>query len=443
MNQKKWLDELEDRGAVISVVGLGYVGLPTAINFHNAGFRVIGIDSSKEVVESLNDGKVHLADTSFDRSIPMDKKWKVTDNYEKAIPFSDVVLITVPTPVNDDNSPNLDYVRSAVSSVLDNIRSESSTIIVLESTVYPGVTRDVFRECCEERQISIGKDVFPAYCPERVDPGPNGREVNSVAQIVGCDFPKIGDFLASMFSRITSEKSIYVGNIEVAEAAKLIENVQRDIDIAFANELAMVLPKIGVDVEDVLDAASTKWNFHRHSPGVGVGGHCIPVDPYYYIDIARNLGLPSLLANASRKINSGMPEYTARQIKEIFKGNLSNKRCLILGYSYKPGLGDTRETPVKDLVMELRKYNCEVLIWDPLVDRNEFPDETLAVSNPYEVEEIDIVILATAHQEILETDWAKLSGNCNTPVIYDGRRVLDKFVFIESGWSYYGVGMPS
>ena len=144
-----------------------------------------------------------------------------------------------------------------------------------------------------------------------------------------------------------------------------------------------------------------------------------------------------------REINSAMPEYAARQIRKIFKGNLSNRKCLILGYSYKPGLGDTRETPVKELVIQLTRQNCELFIWDPLVGINEFPDKAEAVSNPYEIEEIDIVILATAHQEILDIDWAKLSGNCNTPIIYDGRRVLDKSAFIESGWAYYGIGIPS
>ena len=238
-----------------------------------------------------------------------------------------------------------------------------------------------------EKGVEIGEEVVPAYCPERVDPGPE-REIQSVAQIVGCDDPEVGKFLASLFSRITSEESTYVGVIEVAEAAKLIENVQRDIDIALANELSMILPKIGLDVEQVLDAASTKWNFHRHKPGVGVGGHCIPVDPYYYIDLAESIGESALLAIASRKVNSRMPDFSAQQISDIFKGGLSNRKLLFLGYSYKPGLGDTRETPVAEMTRKLSDMGSEILIWDPLVDTEDFPDWALIVKDPYDLENV-------------------------------------------------------
>ena len=237
------MQKIDTNEIKISVVGLGYVGLPTALNFHKAGFSVVGVDISEKVVESLKNRELHLSDSSFNEKIPIEgNSWKVTTDFSE-IALSDVVLITVPTPVNEDRTPNLNFVNSSISSVLDNINRRKKTIVVLESTVFPGVTRQVIERLSAEKGVEIGEEVVPAYCPERVDPGPGGREIQSVAQIVGCDDQEVGKFLASLFSRITSEESTYVGVIEVAEAAKLIENVQRDIDIALANELSMILPK--------------------------------------------------------------------------------------------------------------------------------------------------------------------------------------------------------
>jgi len=442
VQEANWLEKLGEKKPVIAVVGLGYVGLPTALNFHDAGYRVVGIDVSEKVVETLESGKVHLSDTSFNVEIPIDSdSWNVTTDFADGIVASDVVLITVPTPVNNDKSPDLSFVRSAASSVLDNLNRNNRTIVVIESTVYPGVTREIVEELCQERGISLGTEVVPAYCPERVDPGPNGREIGAVAQIVGCDDVKVGVFLAEMFSEITSEKSTYVGKIEVAEAAKLIENVQRDIDIAFVNELAIVLPMIGVDVEEVLEAASTKWNFHRHTPGVGVGGHCIPVDPYYYITLAEKIGFPSALANASRQINSSMPIIAAEQIIDIV-GSGNGAKILVLGYSYKPGLGDIRETPVEELTKKLSSAGNKVVIWDPLVRDEDFPEWAERIIDPLKLNEIDAVVLATAHQEVIEIEWSELASRCNKAVIFDGRRVLDRQEMEEVGWEYYGIGVP-
>ena len=437
------MQKIDRKEIKISVVGLGYVGLPTALNFHKAGFSVVGVDISEKVVESLKNRDLHLSDSSFTEKIPIEgNSWKVTTDFSE-IALSDVVLITVPTPVNEDRTPNLTYVNSSISSVLDNIDRRKKTIVVLESTVFPGVTRQVIERLSAEKGVEIGEEVVPAYCPERVDPGPGGREIQSVAQIVGCDDPEVGKFLASLFSRITSEESTYVGEIEVAEAAKLIENVQRDIDIALANELSIILPKIGLDVEQVLDAASTKWNFHRHKPGVGVGGHCIPVDPYYYIDLAESIGESALLAIASRKINSRMPDFSAQQINDIFKGNLSKRKLLFLGYSYKPGLGDTRETPVEEMTRKLSDMGSEILIWDPLVETEDFPDWALIVEDPYDLENVDMVVLTTAHREVIELDWDELMRVCKKATVYDGRRVLDESKLVNSGWAYFGVGLPN
>ncbi len=204
----------------------------------------------------------------------------------------------------------------------------------------------------------------------------------------------------------------------------------------------MVLPRIGVDVEDVLAAAATKWNFHRHTPGIGVGGHCIPVDPYYYVELANNVGFPSLLASSSRKINSGMPEKSAEHISKIL-GSEKNSRVLILGYSYKANVGDTRETPVKELAKHLKNKGHQIIIHDPMVGQEEIPEWAEYISEPSKCEDLDIIVLATNHQEYNfsnEDFWESMITNTKKSQIYDGRRDLPRKKMEEKGWVYYGVG---
>ena len=369
----------------------------------------------------------------------------MTTEFKDAVSDSDVVLITVPTPVNPDNSPDLSYVEAASESVISNISPGSKTAVVLESTVYPGVTRKVLGGLCSKFGLSENEDLIIAYCPERVNPGDFERGIESVAQIVGCDDKEWGRWLADLFAKITDESSTYVGKIEVAEASKLIENVQRDIDIAFANELAMVLPRVGIDVEEVLAAASTKWNFHRHTPGIGVGGHCIPVDPYYYIELSEKAGFPSSLATASRKINNSMPINTADEILGILE-NVDRPRVLVMGYSYKANVGDTRETPVSPRVNRLKNSGCEIIIQDPLVNTEDLPDWVEEFVNPTECKSIDLVVLATPHQEFEYANnilWESIKEIMNKPRVYDGRRVLPRQKMESDGWEYHGVGNPS
>jgi len=427
----------------IAVIGLGYVGLPTALAMHDAGHSVSGIDVSKRVINMLNSGKSHLIDNTSNEIIPIKSdRWNVTSNFKEGLHDSDVVLITVPTPINQDNSPDLSFVKSASESVLENLNKNKMTIIVLESTVYPGVTRDILGKLCVSKGFVLGEDICLAYCPERVNPGDSRRGITSVAQIVGCDDPLVGEFLVQLFTKTTNSGATYVGKMEVAEASKMIENVQRDIDIALVNELAIVLPKLGIDVQDVLKAASTKWNFHNHTPGIGVGGHCIPVDPYYYISLSEKIGMKSKISTAAREINRRMPLEAAKNVIELLE-NKQNAKILILGYSYKAELGDTRETPVKELISRLLQEGFRIETWDPLVLKENIPSNFNIINNPYDCTGIDAVVLATGHSQIIDLDWNKLKNSCIDPLVYDGRRVLNKKNMEENGWKYTGIGVPN
>ena len=318
--------------------------------------------------------------------------------------------------------------------------------MVLESTVYPGVTAQTWYPELERLGVKVGVDVEIAYCPERFNPGDPAHGVRQVARVIGCPNEDVGRGLVALYSRLTEEDVRYVGKLEVAEAAKVIENVQRDINIALVNELARIFPELDVDVEDVLSAAATKWNFHRYTPGVGVGGHCIPVDPYYMIQRAADVGVPAELITAARAVNRTMPKFVANVLNDMLyrAGVESGKgRVLFLGWSYKAEVGDPRETPAEPLAEALVSKDVDVTVWDPHLDNNMYPEHVEAVESPYaEEKRYDLVVLVTAHKQCLELDWSKLLSSMRHPIIYDGRRVLDLAALSALGWETHAVGKP-
>ena len=431
----------------VGIIGLGYVGLPTAIGFHDAGFNVWGADVSQQTVDIIRSGKNPTGDPDVDNIVPKPESegWNITVSTAEAVPHCDVVLVTVPTPITKDLKPDLSYVETAGREVFESIRPGSGTIVVLESTVYPGVTAQTWLPIIEELGLKIGTDVEIAYCPERFNPGDKAHGVRSVARVIGCSNPEVGEILVNLYSQLTTEDVRYVGKLEVAEAAKVIENVQRDINIALVNELARIFPALDVDVEDVLSAAATKWNFHRYTPGVGVGGHCIPVDPYYMIQRASDVGVPAGLITAARAVNRSMPSHVAGVVTDL-KWNAGvpagEAKVLLLGWSYKAEVGDPRETPAEPLAATLIGKNISVGAWDPHIDSSLYPEGVIPVDEISEAEGYDLVILVTAHKACLEIDWRALLHKMRTPIVYDGRRVLDLNELESMGWTAHAVGKP-
>lgn len=438
-------ERIKLRELSICVVGLGYVGLPTAIGFHDAGFNVIGLDISEHVINSLLEGKNPINDPSFNDSIPKDENWKVTINPTEAIPLCDVIIVTVPTPVLENNQPDLRFVKNAGITIFDNIDKGKKPAIILESTVYPGVTREIWGPLLGERGLKDGVDLHLAYCPERFVPGDPNHGVRQVPRVIGANDATICSILADFYSNLTQGEVYPVSSIEVAEAAKVVENVQRDLNIALVNELALIFPEIGLDVEEVLTAAATKWNFHRYNPGIGVGGHCIPVDPHYLIQKAKSAGAPVELITSARSVNSNMPKQVATRILKntiIQNHNFDDLKVLLLGWSYKPGISDTRETPSKKLAQELSSLGCTIYTWDPYIPENIRTDEfTNWVNNPSDAK-ADIVVLCTAHPEVLALDWEELLSVSRVGLFFDGRRVLNSSELTKIGWTFSGIGLP-
>ena len=434
-------------GLTVGIIGLGYVGLPTAIGFHDAGFDVWGVDISERTVRMVLNGENPTGDPDVNDLVPdpNSSRWNITTSASEAVPHCDVVLVTVPTPVTEDLKPDLTYVIGAGRSVFESIVPGSRTIVVLESTVYPGVTAQTWLPLVEELGMEIGTDVEIAYCPERFNPGDPAHGVRQVARVVGCSNSDVGEGLVELYRRLTTEDVRYVGKLEVAEAAKVIENVQRDINIALVNELARIFPELGVDVEDVLSAAATKWNFHRYTPGVGVGGHCIPVDPYYMMQRAADVGVPAELITAARAVNRTMPLHVASVLNEIlYKAGVpsGSAKVLMLGWSYKAEVGDPRETPAEPLTEALLSKDIEVYAYDPHIDSSEFPDEVTVIEDIATASGFDLAILVTAHDSCVNIDWDDLGKRMRKPILYDGRRVLDLDSISEMGWQVYAVGKP-
>ena len=446
-----WTPEFTKHAAkgnlTVGIIGLGYVGLPTAIGFHDAGFNVWGVDISERTVSMVKRGENPTGDPDVNDLIPAPgtERWNITTSTSEAVPHCDVVLVTVPTPVTADLKPDLTYVQKAGRAVFESLNRGSRTIVVLESTVYPGVTAQTWLPELEEIGLEIGVDVEIAYCPERFNPGDPAHGVRQVARVIGCANPEVGASLVGLYSRLTTEDVRYVGKLEVAEASKVIENVQRDINIALVNELARIFPVLGVDVEDVLSAAATKWNFHRYTPGVGVGGHCIPVDPYYMIQRAADVGVPAELITAARAVNRTMPIHVAGILNEIlYKAGVPSGegKVLLLGWSYKAEVGDPRETPAEPLCKTLMAKGIAVGSWDPHLKTSDFPEEVEVVSDINNVSGYNLAVLVTAHKECLNLDWNRLANNMKNPIIYDGRRVLDLDDLTAMGWETHAVGRP-
>jgi len=431
----------------VGIIGLGYVGLPTAIGFHDAGFEVWGVDVSQRTVDMVLKGENPTGDPDVDDIVPAPgtERWNITNSSAEAVPHCDVVLVTVPTPITHDLKPDLSYVAAAGRDVFQAIPKGSNTIVVLESTVYPGVTAQTWMPIIEELGLEIGEDLEIAYCPERFNPGDPAHGVRQVARVIGCTNPDIGEALVALYSKLTSEDVRYVGKLEVAEAAKVIENVQRDINIALVNELARIFPALDVDVEDVLSAAATKWNFHRYTPGVGVGGHCIPVDPYYMIQRAADVGVPAGLITAARAVNRSMPSHVAGVLSDLMWNAgvpAGEAKVLLLGWSYKAEVGDPRETPAEPLAETLMSKGITVGAWDPHLEDAMYPEGVEVVSDISSAQGYDMAVLVTAHKACLALDWSSLAKQMRTPLIYDGRRVLDLEELKSCGWNAFAVGRP-
>ena len=406
---------------IVCVIGLGYVGLPLAEAF-SRHFKVIGFDTNSQRAEEL---KLNNNNQNF----------IITDKPQQ-IKQADFIIIAVPTPVTKSKEPDLSYVTGAARTISQNMKAGCT--VVLESTVYPGVTEEVVKPILEESGLQCGKDFKIAYSPERIDPGDEKHAIDKVTKVVSGMDEKTTELVAQLYHRICPEV-FKARNIKTAEAAKVIENVQRDLNIALVNELSLIFDRMGLSPKDVLDTAATKWNFYRYSPGL-VGGHCIPVDPYYLVYKAMELGYRPQVILAGRAINDYMPQHIVEMTIKALSNRgkvIKGSKVLIMGLTYKENVADIREAPVRDIIKGLREYGVEIFGYEPLLDDIGDEFRIKPVLKLEEAPKVDCIILATAHDSFrkLSMDYLK-QLMANDPILIDVRGVFDETEAKRMGFHY-------
>jgi len=411
-----------DKKEKIGVVGLGYVGLPLLISFEKY-FSMVGFDVSKEKIQQLRDG-VDVTDEVGNEVLSKSQSTFSAD--PEVLKDCSTIIVAVPTPIDQFKTPDLTPVISATKLIAANLKP--GAIIVYESTVYPGVTEEVCKPILEEYGHEYLKDFFLGYSPERINPGDKERRFETILKIVSGDTEECAEFLSSMYGTVVKAGIHQASSIKVAEAAKVIENVQRDVNIALMNELAILFDQVGIDTREVLKAAGTKWNFVKLNPGL-VGGHCIGVDPYYLTYKAEQLGYHPQIITAGRRINDGMAKYVAEQtVKRLIEvGNrVKGSRVLVLGVTFKANVPDTRNSKVKDLIHELKDYGLVVHALDPHVS-----DEEL--QNSFRVDVVDqggyeALVYAVNHNEFSDVESLidKYSSKSNKLVFIDIQAIAEE-----------------
>ena len=413
----------------ICVIGLGYVGLPLARLF-STKFKTIGFDKNQSRVDALNAGKdatLEVSDKLLQEAIEK-HGFRCTTNIEE-IKESNFYVVAVPTPVDENNRPDLRPLIGASQTVGQVIKK--GDIVVYESTVYPGVTEE---ECLPVvEQISgliFNKDFYAGYSPERINPGDKEHTVEKIKKVTSGSTPEIAEVIDNVYNAVLINGTHKAPTIKVAEASKIIENSQRDVNIAFMNELAKIFNAMDIDTHDVIEAAASKWNFIKLSPGL-VGGHCISVDPYYLIQKAQVYGVLPRVMSSARRLNDGMGEYVAHQVIKLMnkKGVLvKDANILLLGITFKENCPDIRNTKIVDIYTTLSEYTNNITIYDPWAGKAEVQHEyQIEISNTLDTtKKYDAIILGVAHKEFLEIDIPSLLNE--NGVVYDVKGILDRTI---------------
>lgn len=420
--------------AKIGVIGLGYVGLPLAIEFAKK-YDVLGFDINSSRVEELSQGKDRTQEANLEdlnAVIAAKKKEKAktglsfSSNPEDLRPYN-TLIVTVPTPIDQFKAPDLQPLIKA-SEMLGGIL-ETGDIVIYESTVYPGCTEEDCVPALERASgLTFNKDFFAGYSPERINPGDKINTLTKIKKVTSGSTPEIASRVDDLYRSIITAGTHKAASIKVAEASKAIENAQRDVNISFVNELALIFDRVGIDTNDVIEAAGTKWNFLKYKPGL-VGGHCIGVDPYYLAHKAQSLGYHPQVILSGRRVNDKMGSFVAEKVVKLMiqkDHKIKGSRALIMGVTFKENCPDVRNTRVIDIHHELISYGLDVDIYDPWADAQEVKDEYgLAILN--EVDEnliYDSVIVAVAHNEFLSFDFTKIKKN--NGVVFDTKAFLDR-----------------
>jgi nucleotide sugar dehydrogenase len=418
----------------VAVVGLGYVGLPLAVLCAEKGHEVIALDLNEKKVETINKGLSPFKDENLQKEMNGVKLIASTDMSK--LSNAEIILVCVPTPVDYLHNPDLAPVKSACESIRQYLKK--GQLVIIESTINPGVCEEEVQPILEKSGLKAGVDFDLGHCPERINPGDPKWKTRNIPRVVGVSSPAGLNRAVNFYESILEATVTPMKSIKAAEATKIIENTFRDINIAYVNELAKSFDKLGIDLVEVIKGASTKpFAFMPHFPGCGIGGHCIPVDPYYLIERAKQSGFDHKFLILAREINNSMPKYTVnRLVKELNKLCLSVKgtKIGILGLAYKADIDDMRESPVIEMIKRIKELEGDMEIYDPFV-----PDKSTVKSLAELLEKSEVIVVATNHSEFVNMNPEELKKN-NIKLVIDGRNCLDKEAIVNLGINYKGIG---
>jgi UDP-N-acetyl-D-glucosamine dehydrogenase len=425
MHKSQLLSRIHSHDAVVAIVGLGYVGLPLAMEFADAGFTVIGFDVSERVVALLNSGQSHIQDIRAAQVAAHVKSGRFVATTDAArMREADAISIAVPTPLGKTRDPDMTYVNAATQAVV--AQAHPGLLIVLESTTYPGTTREVLLPALESAGFTVGEDVFLAFSPERVDPGNPVYHTRNTPKVVGGVTPACTEVATALYGAVI-DTVVPVSSTETAELVKLLENTFRSVNIGLVNEIAIVCDKLGVNVWEVIDAAATKpFGYMKFTPGPGIGGHCIPLDPHYLAWKMRTLNYKTRFIDLASEINSGMPDYVVEKISRALndsRKSVNGSSVLILGVAYKRDIDDMRESPALDIMRLLEQRGATVPFHDPHVamfreDGHEYHGIELT---PAALAAADAVVIVTDHKAY---DWQMVVDHAT--LVVDTRNATGK-----------------
>jgi len=420
------VERLESRQAHLGVIGLGYVGLPLMVVLAEAGFSVTGVDADSEKVDHIQRGESYIEDVPNEKIAALISEGRISASttYD-ALADIDGVSICVPTPLRKTGDPDLSYIVSATQSLVPYLHP--GMVVVLESTTYPGTTREMVLPELEKDGLVVGEEIFLAFSPERVDPGREDWTTFNTPKVIGGITPVCTQVATTMYAQ-AMENIVPASSTEVAEMAKLLENTFRAVNIALVNEMALMCDRLGIDVWEVIKAAATKpFGFMKFTPGPGLGGHCIPIDPLYLSWKLKSVKYNARMIDLASEINTNMPRYVLQRIQNTLNEEakaIRGSNLLVLGVAYKANVSDMRESPALDVIGLLRDKGAQVQYYDPFVPSIQHEDWDLASVSDLiaAVRQADCVVIITDHMDI---DYAEVFENAK--LIFDSRNVLDRF----------------
>ena len=441
-------ENLSKNNIKVCVIGIGRIGLPTALSFANKNLPTIGVDINTELVNSINSGKYPLDDEpEFDKifdKVTKNKFFSATDNISEALTKSNVVILSLPTPMDKNCVPNYSALLSVAQNLHDFIQHE--TLIIVESTVEPGFIEDEFIKIVEGKneKLTCNVDFSIVACPETANPGEIFSDFHKLPRLIGGFDERFSQITAELYHHVFDVEIIHLPNCKTANAAKLTANVFRDVNIAFINELAMLFEKMDIDIMKVIEACDRKYNFQAHYPGSGVGGPCLPVNSYQYLNTSRKTfdGVLRMIETA-REINEHMPHHTVEIVVDALnesEKSIKNSIIGILGISYKPNVADIQLSPAEEIVKHLEQLGAKIKIYDPFYKSQNIFSHMCSNSFNDVVENSDALILVTAHDEFKNIDPKILFSKMNTPIFIDTRGVMNIESAKKSGLIFRGIG---